>query len=72
MKERKTQKFWNVELGTQEGTNVPIWTFVGFQQKDRQVSQNLNNDTFYRTPVTNAQCVIGIKKYPDSAFFVKL
>ena len=31
-----TQNFWTFELGTQEGINIPIWIFVGFQQNDRQ------------------------------------
>ena len=46
MKEVNTQNYWSFELGTQEGSNVPIWIIVGFQQRDRQVSQNLNSDTF--------------------------
>ena len=36
MKEVNTQKLWNFELGTQEGINVPVWIYVGFQQNDRQ------------------------------------
>ena len=67
MKEVNTQNFWTFELGTQERVNVPIWIFVAFQQMDRQNDQNLNNDTFYRPPVTSAQCIIGTEKYPDSA-----
>ena len=67
MKEVNTQHFWTFELGTQEGTNVPIWIIVGFQQRDRQDSQKLNNETFYRPPVTSAQGIIGSEKYPDSA-----
>ena len=35
------------------------------QQRDRQNSQNLNNDTFYSPPVTSTQCIIGTEKYPD-------
>ena len=70
MKEVNTQNFWTFELGTQEGINVPIWTFVGFQQSDRQHDQNLNNNTFYRPPVTSAQCIIGTEKYPDSAILL--
>ena len=61
------QNLWNFELGIQECINVPIWIIVGFQQSDRQKSQNENNDTFYRPPVTSAQCIIGTEKYPDSA-----
>ena len=67
MKDVNTQNFWTFELGTQEGVNVPIWVFVAFQQQDRQHDQNLNNDTFYRMPVSSAQCIIGTEKYPDSA-----
>ena len=67
MKEVNTQNLWSFELGTQEGVNVPIWILVGFQQRDRQNDQNLNNDTFYRPPVTSAQCIIGTEKYPDPA-----
>ena len=43
---------------------------VGFQQRDRQNSQNLNNDTFYRPPVTSAQCNIGTEKHPDSSILL--
>ena len=39
MKEVNTQNLWSFELGTQEGVNVPIWTIVGFQQRERQDSQ---------------------------------
>ena len=66
MKEVNTQKLWSCELGAPEGKNVHIWIIVGFQQKDRQNSQSLNNDTFYRPSVTSAQCVIGTEKKPDS------
>ena len=65
MKEVNTQKFWNIEVWTQEGVNVPIWIYVVFQQSDRQHDQNLNNDTFYRMPVVSAQVVIGTENYPD-------
>ena len=64
MKDVKTQIFWTCELGTQEGINIPIWTILGSQQSDRQHGQNSNKDTFYRPPVTSAQCIIGSEKYP--------
>ena len=67
MKEVNTQNFWTFELGTQESVNVPIWVFVAFQQHDRQHDQTLNNDTFYRMPVTSCQCFIGTEKDPDNA-----
>ena len=67
MKEVNTQNFGTFELGTQEGVNVPIWVFVAFQQQDRQHDQTLNNDTFYKMPVSSAQCIIGTEKYPHKA-----
>ena len=70
MKEANTQSLWNFELGTQEGTNVPIWIFAGFQQMDRQDSQNLNNDTFHRPPVGSAHVAIGTERYPDNSLFL--
>ena len=70
MREVKTQNFWTFELGTQEGVNVPIWVYVAFQQHDRQHDQNLNNDTFYRIPISSAQCIIGTEKYPDSSILI--
>ena len=70
MKEVNTQNLWNIELGTQEGINVPIWVIIGFQQRTRQNSQNENNDTFYRPPVTSAHCIIGTEKYPDSGILL--
>ena len=70
MKEVNTQNFWNFELGTQEGINIPIWIFVVFQQKDRQHDQNLNNDTFVRLPVISAQVVIGTERHPDSGILL--
>ena len=70
MKEVNTQNFWNFELGTQEGINIPTWIFVAFQQNDRQHDQNLNNDTFVRLPVTSSQVAIGTQRYPDSGILL--
>ena len=70
MKEVNTQKVWTFELGTQEGNNVPIWVYVVFQQNDGQNDRNLNNDIFYRVPVTSAQCIIGTEKNPDSGILL--
>ena len=67
MKEVNTQNFWTFELGTLEGVNVPIWVSLASQQHDRQHDQTLNNDTFYRMPVSSCQCIIGTEKNPDSA-----
>ena len=70
MKEVNTQNLWSFDLGTQKSVNIPIWIIVGFQQKERQDSQSLANDTFYRPPVTSAQCIIGTRKNPDSAILL--
>ena len=70
MKEVITQNFWTFELGTQEGINIPTWIFVAFQENNRQHEQNLNNDTFFRLPVTSAQVVIGTERYPDSGILL--
>ena len=59
MKQVNTQNLWTFELDAQEGINVPIRIHVTFQHIDRQHDLNLNNDTFYRMPVTSAQVVIG-------------
>ena len=70
MKKVDTQNLRTFELGTQEGINVPIKIFVGFQPRDRQDPQILNKDTFYRPPVT-AQCIIRTEKYPDAGIILK-
>ena len=51
--------------------NVAIWIIVGFQQQDRQDSQDLNNDSFCRIPVVIAQCVIGTEIYLDACILLK-
>ena len=61
MKEVNSQNLWTLESGTQEGISLPIYIIVW------QNDQNLNNDSFYRPPVTSAQCIFSTKKYPDSA-----
>ena len=70
MKEVNNQKIWKFELGSQENMNVPIRIIIGFQQQDRQDSQNLDNDTFCRLAVVSAQCVIGTEKYPDAGILL--
>ena len=57
-------------MGTQEGINVPIWIFVGFQHNDRQHDQNLNSDNFVRLPIINAQNIIGTGKYHNFAILL--
>ena len=70
MKEVNTQNLWSFELGTHENMNVPIWITIGFQQRDRQDSQNLANDTFCWLPFTSAQCIISTEKNPDSGILL--
>ena len=61
--QKKTQKAWQFQIGTQKGINVPNFIFIGFQQPDCEASQNLNKHSFFRLPVTSA---IGTEKYRDS------
>ena len=70
MKEVNNQNLWIFELGSQETVNVPLWIKLAFQQRDRQGSQNLNNDTFCRLPVTSAQSIFGAERYPDAAILL--
>ena len=70
MRKVNTQNLWTFELGTQEGINVPIWVFVALQRRNRQDSQKLNIDTFYRPPVTTAQCINRTEKNPDSSILL--
>ena len=70
MKEVNNQNIWNFKLGSYENMNVPIWIIIGFQQRDKQDSQNLNNDTFCRLPVISAQCIIGTEKNPDTGILL--
>ena len=71
MEETNNQILWNFELWSQKSMNVSIWIIIGCQQRDTQNSQNLNNDTFCRLPVTSAQCIIGTGKYPDAGILLK-
>ena len=66
IKELNNQNLSNFESGSQESKNVPIWINEGFQQRDRQDSQDLSNDSCCRLLVTNAQCIIGREKHPDA------
>ena len=70
MKEVNKQNLGNFELGSQENMNAPIWIIIGFQQIDRQDSQNLNNDFFCRLPVSSAQANIGTEKYTDAGILL--
>ena len=70
MKEVNNQEVWNLELGSENNMNVPIRIIIGFQQQDRQDSQNLNDDTFCKLPVVSAQCILGAKKYLVAAILL--
>ena len=70
MKEVKKQNLWKFELGSQESVKVPKWLIIGFQQRDQEDSQNLNNGTFCRLPVVSAQCIIGTENYPDAGILL--
>ena len=68
-KEVNTQNLWSFEFGTPERVNVPLWVLIDFTKRERQDSQNLANDTFYRPPVTSAQCIIGKEKILTLLFY---
>ena len=70
LKEVNNQNLWNFQLGSQENMNVPIWIIIGFQQQDRQNSQNFTNGTFCRLPVVSAHCVIGTEKDLDAGILL--
>ena len=57
-------------MGSQISMNVSIRIITGFQQRDREDSQNLNNDTFCRIPVVSEQGIIGTEKYPDAGILL--
>ena len=64
--EVNNQILGNFDLGSQGSLSAPKWIIVGFKQRDTQGSQNPNNDTSFRLPVTSAQCIIGAQKDPDA------
>ena len=66
MKQVNNRNLGYFELGSQETMNVPIWPIIGFQEIHREASQNLNNGSFCRLPVTSAHCINGTEKYPDA------
>ena len=63
LKQVNNQNLWNLKLGSQESINLPGWSIIAFQQRDRQNPQNLNIGTSCRLPVNSAQCVIGTKNF---------
>ena len=49
---------------------VPPWIIVGFHHRDREDSQNLNKDNFFRLPVTSAQGIMGTEKHVDGSILL--
>ena len=72
MKKVNNQNPWTFEIGSQENLNVPKWIITGFQQRDRQDSQNLKKDTFYRLTVTSVQCIVETDENPDTSILKKI
>ena len=70
MKEKNKHKLRKFELGRKENMKVRPWIIVGFNQRDREDSQNLNKDNFLRLPVTSAQCIMGTEKHPDGGILL--
>ena len=70
MKEVDNQSLWNFGLGSQKSMIVLIWINIRFQQRDRQGSQNLKNDSFFRLSVTSAQCTLGTDKYSNAGILL--
>ena len=64
------QNLWNFEMRSQESMHLPMMISKGFQQRNRQQSQKLNNDIFCRLPFTNDQCITGTENYPDAGIFL--
>ena len=57
MKDLNNQTAWNIKIGSKEIMNVAICIIIKIQHRDRQDSRNLNNDTFFKLPVSFAQCL---------------
>ena len=70
MKDLNNENLWKFKLGSQESMIVPMWIIKGFQHRDRQELQNLNDDTFCRLLVVSSQFLIGTEKYPDTGILL--
>ena len=57
-------------MGSQERMKDPTWIIIGFQQRDGEDSQKLNNHTFCRLPVTSAQAIIATEKCLDAGILL--
>ena len=62
---------WRMEIGTESGTDVPIYVIVGFQSAARAgPNQEQNNAILDRLDVIEASCTIGTVRYPDHEYQV--
>ena len=67
-KDVNTNSNWTFELGSAGGEaaqSCPTFVIVGFQARNKIVSQVHDNAVFDRLPISNAVCKIGSEKYPD-------
>ena len=69
MKQVKKQKLCNFELCSQGSINVTIWIIVAFQQRDRQDSQNSNNDFFIGCLLPVLNVFLGLKNILMLAYY---
>ena len=65
-KDVTSENNWTIELGAEDGVDIPIYVIVGFMQRDQFNQQHQNNDTFHTPSVVIAQCSIGSEEIPDS------
>ena len=70
MEEVNNQNLWIFEIGSQKNMKVPLRIINEFRQQDRQDSQKLNNGTFWRSPFSSCQSIIGTEKQPDSGILL--
>ena len=62
---------WTMEIGTESGTDVPIYLIVGFQSTNKfNADQAHSNGIFDRLDVTEASCHIGTTRYPDTEYSI--
>ena len=64
-KDVNTNNNWTFELGNSNNESCPLFVKVGFQARNKIVSQTHDNATFDKLPISNAVCKIGSEKYPD-------
>ena len=70
LKEVNNRNLWNFELSSRESMKIAIWIDIGFQQRNRQISQNLNTCNFCSLPVLKAQCNFRAEKYTDAGIVI--